>query len=430
MQENVRATAYKEAPPRKKSNASREELVRESIKGNPDAIGALCQSIAKDILFRTEFLLRSRMDAEDVAQEILIRVCEKIGGLRDPKVFGVWLDRIVVNETRRFMMKNYKNNNVLDIQDYLESVEEENSNFLPQDSADRKESRRIVMGIINKLPQQQRQVLLLCFYGERSVTEAASVMGIKRSSASHSLSTAKKKIKRELELLADKTNYVLRGLAMLPGATLIREVLQEESACITPADAIWIEQALARCSEFIGVAAAAGAGIIGAGAGIAGAGAGFAGAANTGSAAASGAGAAAAPFAPVVGVMAAAVVAVTGFTASPVIDISSATQAIVEDVDYAVVFSGGDDLYEHINPVMAQAQTDSSMGALEASDWTISPVGGDAVLFSGYGGVVDEAFVYMKSTSMDGSYMLSFIMEDATGRTYLLSRGFTIDSGL
>ena len=257
----MKVEKIEKSPPQKRLYTTREELIRDSIKGDPEAIGALCQSIAKDVLFRTKFLLRSRMDAEDVAQEILIRVCEKIGGLRDPKVFGVWLDRIVVNETRRFMMKNYKNGNVLDIQDYLEAVEEENSNFIPQESADRKESRKQVMNIINQLPQQQRQVLLLCFYGDRSVTEAASVMGIKRSTASHNLASAKKRVKRELELLADKTNSVLRGLAMLPGGALIKEVLKEESANFTPADAIWIEQAVARCHDFIGVAATAGAGI-------------------------------------------------------------------------------------------------------------------------------------------------------------------------
>ena len=424
MQVQVKAEQCNEIQRLEEIKAPLDELVQESVKGNAEAIGALCQKIARDVLFRTEYILRSRMDAEDAAQEILIRVCENIRRLRNPKMFGVWLDRIIINETRRFMSKNYKHsNNVVDIQDYLDAVKEDNSDYIPQDSADRKESRKIVMGIIDNLPDRQRQVLLLCFYGERSVTEAAKVLGITRSSASHSLSTAKKKVQREIEKISGKSNSILQGLAMVPGGTLLMDILREESAICTASDVTWVEQAVSRCNEIIATPGALEAiGAIGAAsvAGIAAAGAKV-------SAGVTGAALNNTIIAPLLAVTASAVIAVAGLASYPVEQEPPATRIAVENIEYAVVFAGGAGA-EHINPAFARAVTDSSHGAFIAYEWTIMPAsaGEDSVLFSGKGGVVDEAFAQMVSGGMSGGYILCFVMEDAAGTKYLLSREFTI----
>ena len=420
MQAQAKIGQHKAVQSAKETKTKLEELVRKSIKGNVEATGALCQKIAKDVLFRTEYILRNRMDAEDAAQEVLIRVCENICSLRDPKVFGVWLDRIIVNESRRFMMKNYKQgDNVVNIQEYLDAIREDNADYLPHDSADRKESRKVVMGIIDKLPERQRQVLLLCFYGERSVTEAAGILGITRSSASHSLSSAKKRVKRELEKLAGKSDYMLHGLSMLPGSTLLKNILREEGANYTPADIMWVENAVSRCYEVIGDPAVVGA------AGSAGA-ACAAAAGTKGSTGAAGTAANSSIFAPIIAVAAAAAVAIAGFVNYPVTEVPPEAVVVVANVEYAVVFTGGDAQAEHLNPAGAMAQTSSSHGELKALEWKITPAGHEAALYSGKGGRVDEAFSDMIKTGMDGDYVIYFLMEDAAGGTYLLSREFII----
>ena len=80
--------------------------VRDAIKGEKGALQTLCEKIARDVLFRATFICGNQIDAEDISQEALIRVCTNIQKLRNPVYFRSWLSRIVLNEARRHFEKN------------------------------------------------------------------------------------------------------------------------------------------------------------------------------------------------------------------------------------------------------------------------------------------------------------------------------------
>ena len=150
-----------------------ERLVRTARRGDNNALIQLCEMIAKDIVFQVKFVLRNITEADDVSQEVMIRVCEKIRNLRDPKAFRSWLNRIIVNEINRHWAKDLSRPVLLNIEDLQEELLEENSEFIPQEYVDLEETQRLVMNVTNELSEQQRQFVILHYYEQFGITEIA-----------------------------------------------------------------------------------------------------------------------------------------------------------------------------------------------------------------------------------------------------------------
>jgi len=385
---------------------SLDKLVQEAMRGKNDALVSLCENISKGVLFRAMCILRNHTDAEDVAQEILIRVCSGIQDLKDPEVFNIWLNRIVINETNRYLARNSRHGVVLDIDDYREDFPEEDDEFLPQEFVIKEDLRRMVMDVVKQLPERQLQAVLLHYFDGLSVTEAAQAMGVTKPSVSQYLSLARDKVKREFERLGDEGVAYVGGLAALPVGPLLSQVLQQEASLIAPASNALISHSVAASQQFVqGKAAVA---VV----------------------------AKAAPLKLIVGVAAAAVaVSTTILITTPPSDAKAqdtATPAAALDLstDAAgqVVFSGGDADYPFVNPTQAVAQTSSDFGELTIHNWWISPIDSNTVLFSGDGGVVTEPLTRMQDQKMYGQYMLRFSVEDAMGGTYTLGRKVIIQA--
>jgi len=182
-----------------KRYAQIEELAGKAMQGDNDALGSLCEMLTRSILFRTKYFLGNAMDAEDAAQNVLLRICEKIQNLQNPKAFSAWVSRIVVNETRNYVKVRAKHETYMDIQDCSDELIEENAGRLPDECAEEKSVRQAVMEIISHLPTRQREALLLHYYDDLKVTEVATAMGIPHQSVSRYLTLAREKLRSELE---------------------------------------------------------------------------------------------------------------------------------------------------------------------------------------------------------------------------------------
>ena len=195
--------------------AAFEKLVKKAIRRNREATEDLCRTIAKRVLFHTTHKLKSRTDAEDVAQEVLIRVCSKIHELKEPKAFYGWLNTIIINETNRYRTKNYKYDDVLDMEEYADFKMEEDEEFLPQEYISREDLRKTVMESIDRLPERQLEAVMMHYYDELSLTETAKIMGVSVARVSQCLALAREKIKSEINKEIGQTTTV-SGISLMP----------------------------------------------------------------------------------------------------------------------------------------------------------------------------------------------------------------------
>jgi len=174
-----------------KENKILEEIVINAVKGDPEALHDLCEKITKSVLFRTKYILNNPMDAEDVSQNVLIRVCENIHTLRQPKAFRGWLGRIVTNEVRTHMSRSKSEHTAENIDDYAESLADESEEQLPQYNVEVKEFGQDVMDVLSNLPTRQREAMILYYYDQLSVVEIAKIMEIPHQSVSRYLTLAR-----------------------------------------------------------------------------------------------------------------------------------------------------------------------------------------------------------------------------------------------
>ena len=389
-------------------------LVKEASSGNREALKELCMSIVKGVLFRATRIIGNTMDAEDVTQEVMFNVCVNIHELREPRAFYVWLNRIIMNESNRYLAKRAQHNVILDMDDYQDLFIEDDEDVVPQEYILRESDRKTVLDIVDNLPNQQRKAILLHYYDGLTLTDSAKVMNVSQPRVSRCLKFAQEKIRSELAKQAKRIEGAMYGLAMIPIEPLLRQVFHQEASLFSADRLAFMQEMITNVTAVAGGTAV-----------VAGA---AAGAGSASSGVGSGAGIALSnPISLLASVAAAAIISTGVLVSAPFTQIPPEPPSIAS-AEYSITFSGSSDIREHVNPTRASARAYiPELGEMVATDWQIAAIeGSGAVLYRGEGGIVDEALVQMKERGEDGSYTLSIEMEDSQGRSWTLKREFII----
>ncbi len=131
--------------------------------------------------------LRNVTDAEDAAQDAFIKAYEALDGLREPAKFGPWLLSIVRNVCRNHQRSRARESERIDALAAL--AQEPDSQPVDQDL------RPVVRAQIDALDAIHREVLLLHYYGGRSIKDIAALLEL-------SPDAVKKRLQRAREALS------------------------------------------------------------------------------------------------------------------------------------------------------------------------------------------------------------------------------------
>ena len=147
------------------------------------------------LLFRVAHsVLRSRAEAEDVVQDVFVRVLKHRGSLLAVRDMRVWLVRIAWNlaldRKRRARPEQME-------ESFVEGLV---ARGLPADVAmEEAERMRSVLREIERLPKGERAVLLLAAIEELGTKEMAEVLGRSESAVRALLSRARGKLSERME---------------------------------------------------------------------------------------------------------------------------------------------------------------------------------------------------------------------------------------
>jgi RNA polymerase sigma factor (sigma-70 family) len=141
---------------------------------------------------------RDRQGAEDVLQAVYVKVLDgtaRFGGRSSLKtwLFGV-IRRTASEQRRRAVLQRLR---LLPLE---HGVDAPSAAPTPDENAVAAERRVRLEHALSRLPRRQREVLLLVFYHDHTVEEAAEVLGIGTGSARTHYARGKARLK---ELLAD-----------------------------------------------------------------------------------------------------------------------------------------------------------------------------------------------------------------------------------
>lgn len=146
------------------------------------------------------YRVRSRVDAEDIAQDVFLKAFGKISSIKDAAKFRSWLFSIAMNRVRDFQRKKRFRS--------LFKMEDDDIEAHPIEKADsdqpealervmRKDFWHQIGLILKKLPEMEREVFLLRFFDHLSLKEIAGVLKKKESTVKTHLYRALAKLRKE-----------------------------------------------------------------------------------------------------------------------------------------------------------------------------------------------------------------------------------------
>lgn len=174
------------------------ELVERARERDPEAFAGLVL-LHGDHLHRLLLtMLGDRADAEDVAQEVLIRAWRGLPSFHGDAQFSTWLHRIAVNEANRRLEKRGRVRTTA-LEDAPEIADE--PRYAPPAIAEHAELRSFVTTCVEELPPHYRAVIALVDIEGRANEEAASVLQLGVRNLKSRLHRARMEIRRCVERL-------------------------------------------------------------------------------------------------------------------------------------------------------------------------------------------------------------------------------------
>jgi RNA polymerase sigma-70 factor (ECF subfamily) len=166
------------------------KLVEQCRRGDKSAYAGLVKGYTGRVFAICLGILGNAEDAEDVAQQALLKGLTDIEKLRDSEQFGAWIGQIAKNLCV----------------DFIRRQKRKQKGLLHRALAQRQDSGeyRELEAALVKLPQEHRLVLMLYYFDGRSAKNIAEALAISQQLVCTRLSRARKQLRELLQREIDK----------------------------------------------------------------------------------------------------------------------------------------------------------------------------------------------------------------------------------
>jgi RNA polymerase sigma-70 factor (ECF subfamily) len=162
-------------------------LIRRIRDGEHELFYELIQPYERRVYSTAFAVVRNPADAEDVAQEAMLKAFKHLKQFRAEARFSTWLVRITLNEARMRRRKEHA-----EVMQPITDHQDEDGNYTPRDFADwreipsetleRSEIRQKLTEALASLGQKYREVFVLRDVQNLSIEETAKALGLSTAS--------------------------------------------------------------------------------------------------------------------------------------------------------------------------------------------------------------------------------------------------------
>lgn len=177
------------------------ELARALAAGEPRAFERFVEHFRSKIFHYSWLICGQRDDAEEVAQETLLKVFESFEQLREPEHVRAWVFRIARNACLMQRRKSvFAPQHELSLEDLPPGSEIEDAAVrLPDDQLQGAELRAVLHQVIAELPPAYRPVVLLRDIEELSTEETAEILDLSTDVVKTRLHRARAAMRQKLD---------------------------------------------------------------------------------------------------------------------------------------------------------------------------------------------------------------------------------------
>lgn len=180
-------------------------LVQKARENDQEALAEIYK-ISSPAVYKTIWVLIKDEDTVyDILQDTYVKAFTRLNQLQNPDKLIPWLKMIANNLAKDWLKKSkpvfftdiYGGEELEDIP-FEESIEDVRSELNPEMAMDQQEAKRLVMEILDHLPEDQRVVIGMFYYEEMSVKDIAQTLGVSENTVKSRLSYGRKKIKEQV----------------------------------------------------------------------------------------------------------------------------------------------------------------------------------------------------------------------------------------
>ncbi|MDM8160574.1 sigma-70 family RNA polymerase sigma factor [Labilibaculum sp. K2S] len=189
------------------------ELIQQICNGNPQAFRYLVKQYERLVFHVAGRLLNQQEDLEDVAQEVFIKVHQKLPEFRGDSKLSTWIATIAYRVSVNHLRKRKPDVDIGEPQYELlkhSRVSDEN----PEQLTQKKELKEMVQQMVDRLPAQYKTVLSLYHLEEYAYHEIVEITGLPEGTVKNYIFRARKMLKEMLEKseLKRDSRYERKGL--------------------------------------------------------------------------------------------------------------------------------------------------------------------------------------------------------------------------
>jgi RNA polymerase sigma-70 factor (ECF subfamily) len=160
------------------------DLMQRVLAGQTDLFYELIRPYERGVFLAAASILRNDADAEEAAQEAILKAYKHLARFRQESKFSTWLIQIAINEARmklrkdrRHLYESLDNGQQTDDGDYI-PTDLADWRVIPSQALEQSELREALNKALKSLSEKYRTVLILRDVQQMSIAETAKVLGI------------------------------------------------------------------------------------------------------------------------------------------------------------------------------------------------------------------------------------------------------------
>ncbi|MFQ6114001.1 MAG: RNA polymerase sigma factor [bacterium] len=189
-------------------NQSEQALIKEAQRGNIVAFESLVKRYDKQVMQLAYNMVNNASDAQDIYQDVFVRVYNNLHRFRFKSEFSTWLYRVVVNycinfRKRRGRMKFYSLDGEVNKNEGHWKNTFKGQDISPEESVLNQELSDQITAALSKLSLKQQSVFILRHYHGHKLQDIAKIMNCSEGTVKNYLFRATHKMQKLLQEYAE-----------------------------------------------------------------------------------------------------------------------------------------------------------------------------------------------------------------------------------
>lgn len=172
------------------------ELIQNVLNGNQRDFERLVEKYQSTVFRIAIGLLHNKEDAEEIVQDVFIKVYKSLSSFDAKAAFSTWLYRVTVNASLNVLRKKKRQKLWVELSDILQLIsKEKQADALLTEQSD----NTLIYQAMNELPALQRVAFVLSKYEELPQARVAEILHLSTGAVEQLIYRAKRNLQQKLE---------------------------------------------------------------------------------------------------------------------------------------------------------------------------------------------------------------------------------------